>query len=403
MRSYGALPLLLLVGAALVHDIYGQACVVNLLAWGKDDPNSPFVGYITLNGATVVNTSLAVANGHLGFYITTLNPTTCTAGPVNYYDIYNVGTSAATALAQALQGFANGTTVLGVTADTPNSYSSNSLAPAVSSLQSIGIANAASLVFRSKVAFIAVIGNPSATNYQLNGDATAPVQITYTYANSQPTPAPSNPSAPSSACGTTLDYLMRNYVLPSACSNSQGATNSPPATCPPPPACPQPNPPCLVNLLGWGKDDSSTAEWVGHITLNGATVVDISESVVVASGNIGFYITTLNPATCTAGPVKNYDIYDVGTSAATALAQALQGFANGTIVLGVTADTPNSGNSQNLAPAIPALVSIGITTASSLVFRSQLAFIAEIGNPSATVYQLNGDATAPAQIIISYR
>jgi hypothetical protein len=254
-----------------------------------------------------------------------------------------------------------------VTADTPNSADNSSLAPADSALQSIGISTPSSLVFRSKMAFLAWIGDPSNTFFQINPRYTYPVPMTFTFND----------------------------------TNSAAAASSGSATCPP---CPPPNPPCLVNLLAWGKDNPNNATWLGHIALNGNTVVDTSESVDLASGNkIGFYVTILNPANCTAGVVNNYDIYYGGTTAATALAQYLGGLAKGTVVLGVTADTPNSRNNQALAPALSALKSIGISTASSLVFRSQIAFIATIGDPSSTVYQLNGDATVPAQVIVSYR
>jgi len=200
--------------------------------------------------------------------------------------------------------------------------------------------------------------------------------------------------ASSDSCSSTLDYLMRNYVLPSTCANGQNASNAaPPAACPPSSSgvaivCP-------VNLLAWGYQDNSK---IGHIIVNGTTIVDTSDTA--SNVGLGFYITVINTATCAASLV-NYSPFNVPSDAG-ALAKHLQGLASGTVIAGVTADTTTDINNQNLLPAISTLQKIGITNAQNLnVYRSKLAFVAQIGNPSAAVYQLLAAGGPSAQLNVN--
>jgi hypothetical protein len=194
-------------------------------------------------------------------------------------------------------------------------------------------------------------------------------------------------AASNDACSSTLDYLNCNYVLPMGCSNNQTA-------------CPPPSPGilvvCPVNLLAWGYSDTSL---VGYINVNGTTLVNTTRNP--SNIDMGFNIAVLNPVTCTASGLVIYSPLYV-PSDATALVKYLQGLATGTVIIGVTADTATDVYNQNLAPAIPALQQIGITTAQNLnVYRSKLAFVAQIGNPSATVFQLMGAGGAGVQLNVN--
>ena len=101
-------------------------CPVSLLAWGFSDTNQ--LGYITVNGTSVVNTARTSSNVGLGFYIAVLNPTKCIAsGLVNYSPRYVP--SDANALAKYLQGLAAGTVIVGVTADTATDINNQNLIP----------------------------------------------------------------------------------------------------------------------------------------------------------------------------------------------------------------------------------------------------------------------------------
>jgi hypothetical protein len=136
-------------------------CQIELQAWGFDDSNGKS-GYIKVGGATVIVTTRTTTYSGRGFFVSVVNFATCSASGYTNYDVYG-SAAAATTLAKYLQGLSANTIIAVVTADSVNSVSNTNLAAAVPTLKQIGIADAGTLDYRGKLAFVAQIGNPSIT------------------------------------------------------------------------------------------------------------------------------------------------------------------------------------------------------------------------------------------------
>jgi len=115
-----------------------------------------------VGGATVVDTTRSAAYNGRGFFIAVVNFATCSTAGFTNYDTY-ASAAAATTLSKYLQGLSANTVIVAVTADSVNSVSNANLKAAVSTLEKIGIADASTLDYRGKLAFVAQIGNPSLT------------------------------------------------------------------------------------------------------------------------------------------------------------------------------------------------------------------------------------------------
>jgi len=137
---------------------------------------------------------------------------------------------------------------------------------------------------------------------------------------------------------------------------------------------------CQIHLQAWGFDDCNGRN--GYIIVGGKNIINTTRTTTYTGR--GFFIAVVNFAACSASGYTNYDTYG-SSAAATALATYLQGLSANTVIVCVTADSVNSANNQNLAGAVPALQKIGIADAATLDYRGKLAFVAQIGNPSATV------------------
>jgi hypothetical protein len=116
-----------------------------------------------VGGATVIDTTRTTTYSGRGIFIAVVNLATCSASGYTNYDTYG-SAAPATTLANYLKGLSANTIVVGVTADSVNRIAPNSnLAAAVPTLQQIGIADAATIDYRSKLAFVAQIGKPALT------------------------------------------------------------------------------------------------------------------------------------------------------------------------------------------------------------------------------------------------
>jgi hypothetical protein len=149
-----------------------------------------------------------------------------------------------------------------------------------------------------------------------------------------------------------------------------------------------------VNLVSWGFDDSTGQS--GQMTVGGK-IISVTSRTATFTGR-GFFISVVNVPACSASAANNYGPYGSKTAAA-ALAQYLQGLSAGTVIVGVTADTANDPTGAALAPAVSALQQIGISTAASLAYRAKLAFVAQIGNSAATLYQMLPRNSTYVQIV----
>ena len=122
------------------------------MSWGYND-NMLFSGYITINGNKVISTT---SSSSKGFNMAELNMSSCSASNLKNF---NTGDdqSDSDAMATYINGLPSNTVLIGVTAD----EASKSLTQNVkSALLAIGV-NVSALTFRGKVAFAALIGQPS--------------------------------------------------------------------------------------------------------------------------------------------------------------------------------------------------------------------------------------------------
>jgi len=108
-------------------------------------------------------------------------------------------------------------------------------------------------------------------------------------------------------------------------------------------------------------------------------------SVTTSSNNRGFNIVQLNVASCAISSTMVFDTFADYTQS-TELANYINGLPMSTVLIGVTADEARIYLESN---AINALLGIGVD-ATGLQYRGKIAFVAQIGRPTAAVM-----ATAP--------
>jgi len=146
---------------------------VTALAWGTDDLIISD-GYISA-GSTTVWTSDSPDNLYRGFNIALLNVTTCSISSTMTFDTFLSSTNSIN-LANYINGLPMSTILVGVTADeASSSLETNGQA----ALNSIG-ANVNGLLYRGKVAFVAQIGQQSATLSRTAAPGGNNVQISVT-------------------------------------------------------------------------------------------------------------------------------------------------------------------------------------------------------------------------------
>ena len=135
---------------------------------------------------------------------------------------------------------------------------------------------------------------------------------------------------------------------------------------------------CFIEAQAWGANDEDTMKY-GWLRMNGATVWRSSWYGEYPL-NRGVNTFTIDTAACTVLESKNFDTWAL-TGAAALLNTYLQGLSDGTILVGVTADEA----SKYLDAAEAALSGLGADV-SDVEYRGAWAFVAEIGDPSKTVF-----------------
>jgi len=164
------------------------SCILTLRSWGMDDTeaNGFLIGYLQGNGITLADYSRyqPIYNDDIrGFNTAIIQPNTCTATQFQSFDTFGSAT-ASDQLAAYLLSLPSGTIVTGVTIDSAEL----SLTPnARSALFAIGVdpSAIASIQWRSKLIFVAKIGQPTFTRVKYapnTGDnlvMNVPVPCTY--------------------------------------------------------------------------------------------------------------------------------------------------------------------------------------------------------------------------------
>jgi len=143
------------------------ACVVTALAWGYND-------LIISNGYISAGVWTASTNNR-GFNIALLNVTSCSVSSTMTFDTY-LRSSKSIDLANYINSLPISTILVGVTADEAIRYLETN---GKAALNSIG-ANVNGLLYRGKVAFVAQIGQQSATLSRTAAPGGNNVQISVT-------------------------------------------------------------------------------------------------------------------------------------------------------------------------------------------------------------------------------
>jgi len=164
---------------------YTGSCVLSLRSWGKDDSNG-WIGYMAGNGVVFINfTRTITGNDIRGFNTAIINSDSCTATDLLKFDTFG-STADSDDLAIYLLSLPSGTIIAGVTIDSAeNSLTHN----ARSALSAIGVGESyiQSISYRSKLIFVATIGQPTFTiswkspEYAPNLQITVGVPCTYTH------------------------------------------------------------------------------------------------------------------------------------------------------------------------------------------------------------------------------
>jgi len=129
----------------------------------------------------------------------------------------------------------------------------------------------------------------------------------------------------------------------------------------------------LVNAVSWGAYDTA------H---NGYIAVSSVCLSVNRPSTIGFNFIQLDVGSCTVSRTMEFNTCGGGQSGN--LANYISGLPTSTVLIGVTTDDAR----WNLySDAINALLAIGVD-ATGLQIRGKLAFVAQIGRPTATVMRL---------------
>ena len=148
------------------------------------------------------------------------------------------------------------------------------------------------------------------------------------------------------------------------------------------------NKPCSVHLRSFGYDDTSYQRY-GFIKVNEHTVFGASIGVNPYPNYRGINTIVLNPYTCTTTGWQWFDTHG-STDATQDFVEYLRYISDGTILLGVTADSTDG----NLSPALRLLKIAGINVY-DVHYRGKFAFVLQKGHPYKTAMRKSkagGDA-----------
>jgi hypothetical protein len=140
---------------------------------------------------------------------------------------------------------------------------------------------------------------------------------------------------------------------------------------------------CLVETMAWGYDDTPNYQTaIGYITVNGVVWLTTPFTPVDYSRR-GFNTVELHLDDCSVRNIRHFDTYGPDS---TSLASYINDLPTFTVLVGVTADDAQSRLQQ---AAQDALFAIGVNV-THLSFRGKVAFVAQVGQPSAAVMNLAG-------------
>ena len=131
--------------------------------------------------------------------------------------------------------------------------------------------------------------------------------------------------------------------------------------------------------MAWGFDDFPKDN--GYIAISSR--INSSRVISTNTGNKGFFTAEINATTCTLSNFRNFDTCASSTDSDN-MATYINGLQLNTMLIGVTADDAKNSLTYN---AINALLVIGVDV-SGLQVRGKLGFVARIGQPAVTLYQV---------------
>lgn len=153
---------------------------------------------------------------------------------------------------------------------------------------------------------------------------------------------------------------------------------------------------CEVETLAWGKDDNALGtSVVGYVIVNGVRRLDTTWN----EDTRGFSTIELALGSCSTTNLRRFDTYG-SKGDSDALGSYVKSLPSRTILIGVTAD---SSEGALTSAAKDALNGIGVNVY-SLSYRGKVAFVAQVGRPSAAVMHiapLGGNSVKMNVLIIS--
>jgi len=137
-------------------------------------------------------------------------------------------------------------------------------------------------------------------------------------------------------------------------------------------------------VLSHGANDANIPMY-GDVKLNGVIVWQSAFRIPNIQCNRGVNIGLVNTCNCSVlEPFRQFDTHG-DASAGTELSDYLQQVDYGTIIIGVSADSPND-YTNYLQQALPALDALGVDV-SDVGFRGAFGFVAQKGMPDKTVFR----------------
>lgn len=141
---------------------------------------------------------------------------------------------------------------------------------------------------------------------------------------------------------------------------------------------------CAIELVSYGYDDSPLHGYV-------KTSAGSSEEVYAPERidrNRGVTLFELDPETCKTKNRQRFDTYaaaDNGPSAR--LLETLESATAGTIIVAVTADTPEKGDNMSFQKYVDSFFTRYNMNVTGLLCRDKFSFIMQKGYPQKTVFQ----------------
>ena len=116
----------------------------------------------------------------------------------------------------------------------------------------------------------------------------------------------------------------------------------------------------------------------GYVAINGMIMI-----ITATNTYRGFNLVQLDVSSCSPSNILHFDTHATTTNSDN-MATYINGLSLNTVLIGVTSDDAQGSLTQN---AKSALLAIGVNV-TGLRYRGKLSFVAQIGQPAITVWQM---------------